>query len=196
MRDIHLKNSLFNVRLAQTKDVACLADILTASFYCDDKGKFTRLKQWLQPLIRWGISLDLNHRLTDDSPRYACLVADRLEYPTRAIATVEMGMRYIPQTGRSISLLDWQASQFPYLFNLAVHPQWRRQGAAVQLLSSAEQMAARWGFKQVYLHVLENNLPARQLYQESGYQFYKLEPGLRLWPMPHSRRLLLRKVIN
>jgi ribosomal protein S18 acetylase RimI-like enzyme len=196
VRDIHLKNSLFNVRLAQIKDAASLADILTTSFYCDDKGKFVRLKQWLQPLIRWGISLDLNHRLNDDSPRYACLVADRLERPVRAIATLEIGMRYIPQTGRSISLLDWQASQFPYLFNLAVHPQWRRQGAAIQLLSSAEQMAARWGFQQLYLHVLENNLPARQLYQEFGYQFYKVEPGLRFWLGSNPRRLLLRKVIN
>lgn len=196
MRDMHLKNSLFTVRLAELNDVACLADVLTTSFYCDNKGKYARLKHLLQPLIRWGISLDLNNRLTDDSPRYACLVADRLDRLARAIATVEMGMRYVPQIGRSISLLDWQASQFPYLFNLAVHPQWRRQGAAMQLLSSAEQMAVRWGFQQLYLHVLENNLPARQLYQEFGYQFYKVEPGLRFWLNSNPRRLLLRKVIN
>lgn len=196
MQDIYFKNSIFNVRLAQLKDVACLADILTASFYCDDKGSFARLSQWIQPLIRWGISLDLHHRLTDDSPRYACLVANQVDHPSRAIATLEMGMRYIPQAGRGIYAINWQASQFPYLFNLAVHPQWRRQGAAVQLLTAAEQMAMRWGSKYLYLHVLENNLPARQLYQESGYQFYKVEPSFSFWPMAHPRRLLLRKAIN
>jgi ribosomal protein S18 acetylase RimI-like enzyme len=192
----HQKISLFHIRSAQLKDVACLSDILTTSFYCDRSGELAYLKQWFQPFIRWGISLDLHNRLIDDSPRYACLVATQLDRPTRAIATVEMGLRTVPRTSHTISLLNWQAPQYPYLFNLAVHPQWRRQGVAIQLLSAAESMAQRWGFQHLYLHVLENNSPARQLYQQYGYQFYRVEPGLRFWLMANPRRLLLRKVIN
>jgi ribosomal protein S18 acetylase RimI-like enzyme len=189
-------SSLFNVRLAQPKDVASLSDILTTSFYCDDNREHAYLTQWLQPFIRWGISLDLGNRLADDSPRYACLVATQIDNPSNAIATVEMGLRQVPRATYAIPLLNWQAPQYPYLFNLAVHPGWRRRGVAAQLLTAAEKLALRWGFQQLYLHVLENNLPARQLYQQSGYQFHKVEPGIRLWLINHHRRLLLRKVIN
>ena len=196
MHHISQKSSLFNFRLAQLKDVASLSDILTTSFYCEDNRERAYLTQWLQPLIRWGISLDLSNRLTDDSPRYACLVATEIDNPTKAIATVEMGLKQVPRATYSIPLLNWQAPQYPYLFNLAVHPQWRRRGVAAQLLIAAEKLALRWGFQQLYLHVLENNLPARQLYQQSGFQFYKVEPGIRLWLINHHRRLLLRKVIN
>ncbi len=193
---ISQKSSLFNVRLAHLKDVASLSDILTTSFYCDGNRENAYLTQWLQPFIRWGISLDLSNRLTDDGYRYACLVATEIDNPTKAIATIEMGLRQVPRTNYSIPLFNWQTPQYPYLFNLAVHPEWRRRGAAAQLLTASENLALRWGYQQLYLHVLDCNLPARKLYQQSGYQFYKVEPAIRFWLINHHRRLLLRKVIN
>lgn len=200
MKHKSIQNSLFNVRLAERQDFIYLADILTASFY----GEFSFLAQLFQPLIRWSIMLDLSSRLSDDSSNQACLVATRTDWQQtpsdRIIATVEMNLRHIPQRSPNafpnIFLFNWSTSQYPYLSNLAVHPQSRRQGAAAQLMKSAEQMALRWGFEHIYLHVMENNQPARQLYQSLGYQLYKVDADLGFWFFKNPRRFLLRKLLK
>jgi ribosomal protein S18 acetylase RimI-like enzyme len=61
-----------------------------------------------------------------------------------------------------------------YISDLAVSPRWQRKGVGARLLAAAESEARRQGFRIVTLTVDERNLPARRLYERSGYQWLKL----------------------
>ena len=204
-----LQNLLFSIRLVKRQDLDRLADILAISFY--DFTEFSDLTQsftqwfttWFKPLIRWSIALDLRSRLLDLNPRYACFVAtssDRIDRSDQIIATLEISLRHVPHRSTNLSsyifLLNWNSCEHPYLSNLAVDPPYRRQGAAQQLILAAEQMAGRWGFEQIYLHVLENNYPALQLYYNQGYQLYKVDTDFSSWLFQSPRRFLLRKLLK
>ncbi|CAN1209082.1 GNAT family N-acetyltransferase [Tumidithrix helvetica PCC 7403] len=197
MAESFLKNSLFDIRLAQHKDIARVAEVLAISFYCDRKGNWTFLTNCFYPIIRWGISVDLNNRLLDITPHYACFVVTPDAEPDRIVASAEICLRHIPIGSSSFPLFNWNSDrQYPYLFNLAVHPDWRRKGAAKLLIKSVEKTAKSWGCSQVYMHALENNFAARSLYDDMGYNFHRFDPDLSQWLMGSPRRLLLRKPIN
>ncbi len=167
------------VRRATSQDLRTLSEILAASFH-ETQGWRT----WLLPLIRLGIYEDLRHRLRDRHHPHACLVAidgDRprlvqgrdgafLDRDDQLLGTVELSLKSTPAT-------MWQMNglSYPYISNLAVRPQARRCGVARQLLAACEQTALEWGFRDVYLHVLDNNLPARALYTQLGYRIRRVE---------------------
>lgn len=58
------------------------------------------------------------------------------------------------------------------IMNLAVLPEYRRQGVASQLLIAIEEMARLWGCKEMTLEVRESNYGAQALYARFG--FYKV----------------------
>lgn len=174
------------IRTAQTQDIHSLAEILTHSFYsCQG------FLWWMYPLLKLGIYEDLRSRLNSRSPNYICLVAaiptaDKID---RVVGTVEISLR-------SPSFWSTYDGQYPYISNLAVSNSYRRQGAARKLLLKCEQIALNWGFKEIALHVLENNYQARQLYSSTGYELHRIESSLSncFWMSP--RRLLLNKQMS
>jgi ribosomal protein S18 acetylase RimI-like enzyme len=92
----------------------------------------------------------------------------------------------------------WQTTypkRYPYISNLAVHSNWRNQGIAQQLLQTCEQITGQWGYPDIYLHVLDNNIAALNLYQKLGYQCQPHESNRNLgfWPKP-QRRLLYKSL--
>ncbi len=137
--------------------------------------------------MRLGIYEDLRHRLASPAPHHVCLVAiDTTPGANNAlVGTVEIALRFN----------DWTQinKSFPYLSNLAVHPQYRRQGAASVLLKACEQITHDWGFQDLYLHVLENNSQARQLYFKQGYRVHKVESTWQNFIWRNSRQILLHK---
>lgn len=167
------------VRQATSQDLRTLSEILAASFH-ETQGWRT----WLLPLIRLGIYEDLRHRLRSNHHPHACLVAidgDRkgldngldaawLGQGDHLLGTVELSLKSTPATAWHMNGLS-----YPYISNLAVRPQARRCGVARQLLATCEQTALEWGFRDVYLHVLDNNLPARALYTQLGYRLRRVE---------------------
>jgi ribosomal protein S18 acetylase RimI-like enzyme len=175
-------NSTFQIRLAQQRDVLKISHILVTSFY-------RKCPSWLYPVAVWSLSLDLGIRILESGYHYACLVCD-VNY--EAIATLEVSLKPIPTSN---SWFNYHASPQPYIANVAVHPQWRRQGAAFRLLTSVEQKVRSWGFKNIYLHVISSNQEALNLYQLLGYQVYKVDPEFTLNPFNTSKRLLLQKVL-
>lgn len=174
------------IRAATPADLTGVAQIIAESFH-SQSGMFG----WLFPLLRLGIYEDLRHRLASPAPHHVCLVAvdATADAASDLVGTVELGVRFGDswmQVGRG----------FPYLSNLAVHPKYRRQGAASGLLTGCEKVALSWGFQDLYLHVLENNHQARQLYFKLGYQVHKVESHLNALFLGRSRQILLHKRLN
>lgn len=185
--------SHFQIRAAQLEDLTSLAEILADSFHSHQG-----ILGWAQPLLRLGIYEDLRNRLRSSLPHHICLVAVRaantaIEGCPRSAGdmagTVEM-------TLRSTKLLARTTGRYPYLSNLAVRPTYRRQGVAKQLLLNCEQVALEWGFKDLYLHVLENNHQARQLYFNLGYRLHKVDSNWNAWLLGRPRQLFLHKHLN
>ena len=175
------------IRAAKPKDLTHLAEILANSFH--SRGG---IGSWIYPLLRLGIYEDLRNRLQSNSPRYVCLVAsqpatlrsDEWDY---LMGTVEMSLR---------SHSAWSfipSPQHPYVSNLAVKSDCRRQGVAKQLLLTCERVALGWGFEDIYLHVLENNHKARRLYFKLGYRLHQVDSSWSSLLLGQPRRLLLHK---
>ena len=57
-----------------------------------------------------------------------------------------------------------------YVSNVAVHPDWRRRGAADALLTALEQRAKMLRLSFLTLEVRESNAPAIALYEKHGYR--------------------------
>jgi len=193
--------SHFIIRTARQSDLTGLTEILADSFHPRNG-----IWNWFYPLFRLGIYEDLRNRLRSAPENYICLVAlepvsggtnqgnsDRIySQPSEfehaddsVVGTVEMALR--PSS--------WQpwGSQYPYISNLAVYKSCRRRGAALQLLRYCERIALEWGFEDIYLHVLENNHQARQLYLKAGYELHKVDPSWSDLLFMRPRRLFLHK---
>ena len=123
-------------------------------------------------------------RLRQRHCQYECLTAIR-EPQTKVIGTVELAVRPV-HDGHCVF-------EAPYLSNVAVHPRYRRRGIATQLLLQAEQQAIAWGFRDIYLHVLERNQPAQALYARLGYQLISTEFTYVNWLLQQPRQVLLHK---
>lgn len=195
--------SHFQIRAAQPGDLAGLAEILADSFHSQDG-----ILGWAYPLLRLGIHEDLRNRLRSTLPHHICLVA--FDRSVRAATetcpygagdevagTVEMMLRSTsPWASDGNASAKSVGSRYPYLSNLAVRPSHRRRGVAGQLLLSCERVALSWGFQDLYLHVLENNHQARQLYFKLGYRLYQVDSSWGAWLLGRSRQLFLHKHLN
>jgi ribosomal protein S18 acetylase RimI-like enzyme len=176
----------FSIRAATTPDLNDIADILATSFHSR-----TGWNRWLYPLLRLGIYEDLKHRLRSANRQYLCLVAlhdiseDNDPDLSTIAGTVELTLR---------TAFPWSVAgfQYPYIANLAVRSESRRQGMAGQLLLTCETVAKEWGFTNIYLHVLEENHRARQLYAKLGYRLHRTETSL----FGKPNRLFLHKRLS
>jgi ribosomal protein S18 acetylase RimI-like enzyme len=213
-------SSAFTIRPAHSRDVGHVADILTESFYrnydhghdhgddlsgehrdnhrADRRDRKVNFWQrsfidWVYPLLRYGIILDLGTRFDEKTAFYTCIVATHKTNQSQAIASLEICMRYVPTKSHPEFWLVRETQQYPYIFNLAVHPQWRRRGVAKQLLIAAEKIVKQWGFSRLYMHVLEDNQPARGLYDRLGYRLHSHEGNVSYWLLGRPRRFLLQK---
>ncbi|MBD2102150.1 GNAT family N-acetyltransferase [Leptolyngbya sp. FACHB-261] len=175
------------VRPARARDLPELADLLTESFHPPD-GWMMKLAY---PLLRLGIYEDLRSRLRRNQRDHVCLVATCPQESNREeilLGTVELALGTQSREERS--------HPYPYLSNLAVRPQWRRQGVAQQLLVACEQIAQSAGQHSLYLHVLENNYSARKLYSRIGYRLQTLDQHWSFWVLGRPRRMLLCRTFD
>ena len=174
----------FVIRDVNSEDIYSIAEILADSFHSR-----TGIMQWVYPVLRLGIYEDLRTRFRSKSPNQIGLVA---VIPTLRDATgnefvagtIEMGVR---------SSFGRRNPQSLYISNLAVSKTFRRQGVADKLLQACDLKALQWGFKELDLHVLDNNYPARQLYQKNGYKLQENEYDWMSQFLNQPQKLLLRK---
>ncbi len=182
----HQASQQFQIRAATATDLTGISQIIAESFHSQ-----TGFWGWAFPLLRLGIYEDFRNRLLSPAPHHICLVAidTTITGANNLVGTVELGLRFHnswKQDGRS----------FPYLSNLAVDEKYRRNGVASKLLLSCEKLCHEWGFKDLYLHVLEDNYQARQLYFKLGYRMHKVESNWNLFFLKRSRQILLHKHLS
>lgn len=180
--------SHFQIRDAQQADLIDLAEVLASSFHSHQG-----ILSWAYPILRLGIYEDLRNRLRSTSSNHICLIAVPADHSHRHASdiagTVEMGLR-------STDPFAKHRFRYPYISNLAVFPIYRRRGVATQLLLNCERVALTWGFQDLYLHVLESNHQARQLYFNLGYQLHKVEPSWNALLLGRPRQLFLHKHLS
>jgi len=172
------------IRVATPDDLISIAQIVAESFHSQEG-----LWSWALPLFRIGIYEDLRHRINSPTPHHICLVAvDTATENQKIMGTIEMSVRgNYPWIGVNPG--------FPYISNLAVDPGCRRLGVGSSLLIRCEQISQEWGFQDLYLHVLEHNHHARQLYFKLAYRVHKVESPWDALFLNRSREILLHKRI-
>lgn len=193
----------FLIRTARQQDMAVLAEVLASSFHPQDGWM-----RWFYPVLKAGIYEDLKSRLHTRGAHYACLVAVK---PLKEQLAAELAERITPAavsllTGRgdllagsvelnlkTPSLLQPWNHKYLYISNLAVKTEYRRQGVAQQLLQTCDRIALDWGFRDLYLHVLENNHAARRLYAKAGYRLNRVENNPLTLLLGQPRQLFLHK---
>jgi ribosomal protein S18 acetylase RimI-like enzyme len=115
---------------------------------------------------------------------YRCFAA--IDASGGVIGTVEISQR-LP--------LPWQLNPLPYVYlaNLAVRSDQRRCGVAQALIRAGENYVASTGQSDdLYLHVMEDNRSARQLYLKAGYYIHQAENDWSAY-LGLPRRLFLHK---
>ena len=173
------------IRKAQPKDIQALSKLLLHSF---NHGLGEEHNRWMQTLIQLSIQTDLNYRLNAPSrhqqPQHQCLVAVDASNKDTILGTAEIAIqRYY----------FWSSSQYVYLSNLAVRAECRRQGIAYELLQRCEAVGKQWGLEDMYLHVRENNVAARRLYERCGYRLKRVDFNLGSLILGQAQPLFLHK---
>jgi len=175
------------IRQVRSNELQAVAEVITHSFHsCQGWGLL------LYPFLKLGIYEDLRLRISNQNNQSTCLVAIT---PTTSIHQGKETLVGAVEISRHCPDIP-QSQQASYISNLAVSPNYRRQGIARQLLHSCEQMTTQWGRHNIFLHVLENNHQAKRLYEQCGYQLDRVEPSLTAFIFNKPRRLLLRKSIT
>jgi ribosomal protein S18 acetylase RimI-like enzyme len=170
------------IKAVQPDELGQVSAIITESFH--PSGDWS---SWFSPLLRLAIQQDLRMRAQDHSSHSICMVGvtpsgTNTEQPI--VGVIEVALRCLDV---------WQDSRFAYVSNLAVRPDYRRQGLGEQLLLACEQQVTVWGLHELYLHVLENNQSARQLYSKLGYRLHTADMFYLGMLLGQPRRLLLHK---
>jgi ribosomal protein S18 acetylase RimI-like enzyme len=170
------------VRPLQSADVAKAAEVISNSFKIG-----AAFGGWFRPLFKIGIHEDLRNRLDVQAPDQAvCLVATVGAQKTEVVGTIEISARsplYNP------SLIK----RYVYISNLAVDNDYRRLGIGRELVEQCESIARDWGFTDIYLHVMANNLPGQHLYLRLGFEVLSSDQTWHLLPWQRAQRLFLRK---
>jgi ribosomal protein S18 acetylase RimI-like enzyme len=184
-------NSLhLTIRPAQSSDLRALVDILFTSFE-----PRSGLMRCFSSILRLGLYEDLRQSLRSvESNQCVYLVATISPSPELLHQATIVGAVEI--TFSRTLLFGLSDSYHPYLSNFAVRLDYRRQGIGRRLLQACEETVRERGFNELYLHVLRDNYPARQLYHGAGYCLKRSDPFWKGLPFQRSQRLLLYKSIT
>lgn len=176
----------FLIRAARPQDLHNLTDLLARSFHVQDG-----FWGWAYPLLRMSIYEDLRNRIAAPAPHQVFFVA------VPPIAQIDRSIAAVPLAGaveiaQRRSIWHSRPERSLYISNLAVAADYRRQGVARQMLAACERMAVRWKIPDLYLHVMEDNHAAQQLYDRAGFEVLRADSGMASW-FGQPRQLYLHK---
>lgn len=184
-RFISQSHTPFQLRTLQQNDLSEVAALLSRCFYPQEGWR-----SWLNPIMQMGIFHDLQSRHSVRLTPYTSLIGIHSynNSSPELVGTVEVALK-------SLSPFLPFAPAVPYISNLAVTPHCRCQGVGKQLLLACEKIVYQWGHQHLYLHVLDDNAPARRLYAEIGYQLSETPSHWSSLAFVQPKKLLLRKCL-
>ena len=139
------------------------ADLLCASF-AESMGYLNSYKKFLRNQIEEYLN---NHTLL--LPKTVILVAT-LRNNNDADVLVGTCEVSFSESTRSKHMTLSPPPDMPYLCNMAVNPDFRRQGIGSMLLDAAEEAILSTGYRSVFLHCRHADPPALALYRKYGYR--------------------------
>lgn len=141
------------VRLATTEDLPVIIDMY---------------RQVVHQMTQSGLSI------WDEVYPIICLPDDILrgQMYTMFLGDQLVGAFVLSTTPKDDGQIEWliDTDQAVYLDRLAVHPAYSRQGIARELLLQAAQIGIAQSAEALRLLVVEQNLPAIQLYEKAGFK--------------------------
>jgi len=105
---------------------------------------------------------------------------------------LELDFFQLPSEEKALQKVSRDCKQ-AYIFNLCVSPAFRRQGIATMLLERAQDIAAKKGVKECFLHVDFGNDAAEKLYEDNGYIMEEDEEGKWTYIAGSRKRQLMSK---
>ncbi len=174
------------IRRLQRQDISLVASLLSSSFY-PQEGWLA----WVTPVMRLGIYQDLLNRLQHQRPHVVCLVASSRN-PTDPPRTSGSIVGVVEVAVRTLSMWPLRVGAVPYISNLAVAAPYRCQGIGAQLLLACERVAQDWGFQDLYLHAMADNVAAKQLYAKVGFVVCQ-QPLPWFLSLSHPQQMFLHK---
>ncbi|MBU1754096.1 ribosomal protein S18-alanine N-acetyltransferase [bacterium] len=143
-----------------------------------DQGEFS------SSLSSWKLELRFSLMTMDDIPQIAALekmcfsmpwserlFINELENNNSYFLTIKIRNELIGYAG------FWLIVDEAHIVNLAVHPEFRRQGMGGMLLKNILDMAKQKGALKATLEVRETNTPANLLYERLGFVCVALRKG-------------------
>lgn len=98
---------------------------------------------------------------------------------------------YIMEKDDVIALLTgYYAAGEGDITNVAVHPNYRRRGLAVRLVSEFERLLPD-DAEEIFLEVRESNLPAGKLYEKCGFEFLSMRKNF--YSNPRENAVVMKK---
>ncbi|QCD89043.1 uncharacterized protein LOC114169067 [Vigna unguiculata] len=120
----------------------------------------------------------LRYKLKNSPPnRYACLVAEAAkDDPDSAKQLVGVIDVTVLRDQNVLQHFPPEAEEYLYISGIAVSKTFRRRKIATVLLKACDMLSILWGFEFLALRAYEEDLGARKLYANAGYQVVSRDP--------------------
>lgn len=146
------------------------------------------------------MSRNILSRFTPLNERPNALIIAEVHVQGQRQVVGSCGIEAAPVTpeGRLSAKLSTDAQRMvvrPLLSNLVVDPEYRRQGIATRLMHEAETLARSWHFDELLIKVESENVIARALYEQLGFQAVAVD-ALAEKPQPGVDRVLWVRTSN
>ena len=152
----------FHVREAREQDLAKASTIVTDAFFKDKTNFFTYRVEQFQTFSSLSSTFQTFRYAERSGARHRMLVVVPEDDEDQVIGFCEVD-DCIPKG-------EIRPAPRPYLSNLAIVDEFRRQGLARMLLNRCESIAREeWGQSQLYLRTEEENNAATGMYESCGY---------------------------
>ncbi|CAI5975131.1 unnamed protein product [Closterium sp. NIES-64] len=225
-REFRVESGKWRVRMAAREEMKAVADLQAEVFHDPPPAPLSALNAFFLDMFKAELYDNLLHKLKYSPPdRHCILVAQHSTQPfppphptteppagetskrpspastsaAAAVATAVEVVGVVDLTAlddRSVLKHLSGAQDYLYLSGMAVHASLRRESIASVLLGAVEQLSLRWGFEYIVLHVHEDNIAARRLYQKAGYLAIDCDSRWTSTLLGMRRRVLLAKRTN
>jgi ribosomal protein S18 acetylase RimI-like enzyme len=157
-------------RNAKEQDIPAIAVLCSDVF----DGPFEWFKEIQKQKSINDFSKQLSERfsnLVTKGMKHGMIVATDSEAGNKLVAFLEIGSLPSPVTETA----EWQGGvaqvrpDVPYLGNVAVSGDYRRQGLGSKLVKIGKRMAEKWGEKKLYVAVDSTNGPAIAMYEKLNF---------------------------